>query len=269
MRLKGVVLAGGSGSRLFPLTLVTNKHLLPVYDRPMIFYPLATLREMGCREVLVVVGGRSVGDILELLHDGSAIGLSLTYRYQRGPLGIAHAIGLAEDFAGSDALAVVLGDNIVRGSLAPLAERFLESSFEAGAVLKEVSDPQRFGVAEFDVRGRLVGFEEKPANPKSNFIPIGVYLFRPSVFDVLPTLKPSARGEFEITDVLNHYIARGQLTWSAFGGEWQDAGTVESLLFANHFASQFASGLPKVADVAGGSEEVEQIIQMRASGLAR
>ena len=185
MTLKGVVLAGGSGSRLFPLTLVTNKHLLPVYDRPMIYYPLAALREMGCREVMIVVGGRSVGDILELLHDGSDVGLDLTYRYQRGALGIAHAIGLARDFADGDPIAIVLGDNILHGSLRDFAERFEASEAGAGAVRKEVPDPERFGVAEFGDDGRIIGFEEKPAAPKSSMIPIGVYFFRPSVFNVI------------------------------------------------------------------------------------
>jgi glucose-1-phosphate thymidylyltransferase len=245
MALKGVVLAGGSGSRLFPLTLVTNKHLLPVYDRPMIFYPLQTLREMGCREVLVVVGGRSVGDILELLHDGSDMGLSLTYRYQRGALGIAHAIGLAREFAANGPIAVVLGDNIVHGSLRDFTDRFeADPMMEAGAVLTQVSDPGRFGVAELADDGRVVGFEEKPKVPKSNLIPIGVYLFRSSVFDVIDTLTPSARGEFEITDLLNHYLAAGSLAHTVFSGEWQDAGTVEALLEANQFAAPFAIEVP-------------------------
>ena len=244
MALKGVVLAGGSGSRLFPLTLVTNKHLLPVFDRPMIYHPLAALRAMGCREVMVVVGGRSVGDILELLHDGSDIGLNLTYRYQRGALGIAHAIGLAREFAGNDPMAIVLGDNILHGSLAEFAERFEASDAGAGAVLKEVSDPERFGVAELDGDGRVIGFEEKPERPKSNLIPIGVYLFRPSVFDVIDRLTPSARGEFEITDLLNHYLREGSLVHTVFDGEWQDAGTIESLLEASTFGATFAGEMP-------------------------
>lgn len=256
MALKGLLLAGGSGSRLFPLTLVTNKHLLPVHDRPMIYYPLATLRELGCREVMVVVGGRSVGDILELLHDGSDIGLSLTYRYQRGALGIAHAIGLARDFVGpDDTLAVVLGDNILRGSLRSFADAFVHGSAEAGAVLKEVPDPARFGVAELDADGRVVGFEEKPAAPKSNSIPIGVYLFRPSVFEVLRGLTPSDRGEFEITDVLNHYVASGRLVAHAFDGDWMDAGTVDSLLEASTFASRFSAERP--LHVSRDASEVE------------
>jgi glucose-1-phosphate thymidylyltransferase len=256
MALKGVVLAGGSGSRLFPLTLVTNKHLLPVYDRPMIFYPLQTLREMGCREVLVVVGGRSVGDILELLHDGSDLGLSLTYRYQRGALGIAHAIGLSREFAGNDPIAIVLGDNIVHGSLREFADRFVaDPSSEAGAVLKQVPDPERFGVAELDAEGRVVGFEEKPTRPKSNMIPIGIYFFRPSVFDVIDTLQPSARGEFEITDLLNHYLANGSLAHVVFEGEWRDAGTIEALAEASQFAATFATEVP--IETVEGREAVE------------
>lgn len=246
--LKGVVLAGGSGTRLFPLTLVTNKHLLPVYDRPMIFYPLAALREMGVREAMIVVGGRSIGDILELLHDGSGVGVDLTYRYQRGALGIAHAIGLARDFAGDEPFAVILGDNILHGSLREFADHFVASGAEAGAVLKEVDEPQRFGVAEFAEDGKLLRFEEKPEHPKSNWIPIGVYFFRPSVFDVIHGLVPSGRGEFEITDVLNHYLERGTLIHHLFEGDWADAGTVESLLSAGTFASQFAPQEPVKTD---------------------
>lgn len=259
MALKGVVLAGGSGSRLFPLTLVTNKHLLPVYDRPMIYYPLAALKEMGCEEVMVVVGGRSVGDILELLHDGSDIGLSLTYRYQRGALGIAHAIGLAREFAGDDPIAIVLGDNILRGSLHEFAERFATGDAGAGAVLKEVPDPERFGVAEFDADGRVVGFEEKPMHPKSNLIPIGVYLFRPSVFGVITQLKPSARGEFEITDLLNHYLNEGSLIHTVFEGDWQDAGTIDALLETSNFVTTFAREMPIETGHQMGEVEAESI----------
>lgn len=244
MTLKGVVLAGGSGSRLFPLTLVTNKHLLPVYDRPMIFYPLAALKEMGCREVMVVVGGRSVGDILELLHDGSEFGLDLTYRYQRGALGIAHAIGLARDFAGDDPIAIVLGDNVIHGSLRDFAAAFEGGDAEAAAVLKRVPDPARFGVAELGADGSVVRFEEKPAEPKSDLIPIGVYFFRPSVFEVIHTLQPSARGEFEITDLLNHYLARGSLMHTVFDGGWMDAGTVDALLESSSFAAQLPDRTP-------------------------
>jgi len=244
MPLKGVVLAGGSGTRLFPLTLVTNKHLLPVYDRPMIYYPLLTLREMGVTEVLVVVGGRSVGDILELLHDGSDLGLRLTYRYQRGALGIAHAIGLAREFTGGDPIAIVLGDNVLHGSLRDFADAFVAGQAQAGAVLKRVPDPERFGVAELDADGRVLRFDEKPAHPKSDLIPIGVYLFRPAVFAALRTLRPSARGEFEITDLLNHFLDRGELVSHVFEGDWMDAGTIESLLHSTTFAATFAGELP-------------------------
>ena len=244
-RMKGIVLAGGTATRLFPLTIVTNKHLLPIYDRPMIYYPIETLAAMGIREVLVIVGGKSVGDVVELLADGVHFGLDLTYRYQRGALGIAHAIGLARDFAGDDPIAIVLGDNILHGgSLREFADRFVSSGAEAGAVLKEVPDPERFGVAELGADGRVVGFEEKPERPKSNLIPIGIYFFRPSVFDVIDTLRPSARGEFEITDLLNHFLHAGSLTHTIFDGEWQDAGTVESLLRANELAARFAAGQP-------------------------
>lgn len=259
MALKGVVLAGGSGSRLFPLTLVTNKHLLPVYDRPMIYYPLAALKEMGCREVMVVVGGRSVGDILELLHDGSEFELDLTYRYQRGALGIAHAIGLAKDFAGDDPIAIVLGDNILHGTLADFARSFEEGEAQAGAVLKQVPDPERFGVAELDADGRVIGFEEKPEHPKSDLIPVGVYFFRPSVFDVIHTLKPSARGEFEITDLLNHYLRLGSLVHTVFDGEWMDAGTIEALLESSAFAAQHPGESPQATAWRLESTEAEPV----------
>ena len=230
MPLRGVVLAGGSGSRLAPLTQVTNKHLLPVWDRPMIHYPLATLREMGVDEVLIVVGGRSVGDVLELVGDGSEAGLRVSYRYQSNALGIAHAIGLARDFAGADPICIVLGDNILDGSLRAFAQRFVASDAEGGAVLTRVPDPERFGVAELGTDGEIVGFEEKPSDPASDLIPIGVYFFRPSVFDVIDGLEPSARGELEITDLLNHYLRAGSLIHHVFDGSWADAGTIDALL---------------------------------------
>ena len=237
--MKGLVLAGGTATRLFPLTIVTNKHLLPIYDRPMIYYPLDTLAGMGIREVMVIVGGKSVGDIVELLGDGRHFGLDLTYRYQRGALGIAHAIGLARDFIGDDAFCVVLGDNILRGE--PLAETvraFEDGPYGAGTLLYRVPDPERFGVAELDAEGRVVGFEEKPAQPKSDLIPIGVYFLRPDAFDVIETLAPSGRGEFEITDVLNHYIPGGGLFAPVYDGDWADAGTVPSLLRAAEMAER-------------------------------
>jgi glucose-1-phosphate thymidylyltransferase len=236
--VKGLILAGGTASRLHPLTLVTNKHLLPVYDRPMIYFPIDTLRGMGIREVMVILGGRSIGDIVELLADGGDFGLDLTYRYQRGALGIAHAIGLARDFVGDDSFCVVLGDNVLQGGdLKAVADAFETGPYDAGTLLYQVPDPERFGVAEFDDKGALVGFEEKPIAPKSDRIPIGVYFLRPDAFDVIATLTPSGRGEFEITDVLNHYIPLGRLFWHEYAGRWTDAGTVESLLHASTLAS--------------------------------
>jgi glucose-1-phosphate thymidylyltransferase len=235
--VKGIVLAGGTATRLFPLTIVTNKHLLPIYDRPMIYYPIETLAAMGIREVMVILGGKSVGDVVELLADGSHFGLDLTYRYQRGALGIAHAIGLARDFVGDDAFCCILGDNILRGpALAETAREFEDGAAGAGTLLYRVPDPERFGVAELDAEGRVVGFEEKPARPKSDLIPIGVYFLRPDAFRVIDTLAPSGRGEFEITDVLNHYIPEGRLYSRIYEGHWADAGTVPSLLRAAELA---------------------------------
>jgi len=231
--MKGLVLAGGTATRLFPLTIVTNKHLLPIYDRPMIYYPIETLARMGIREVMVVLGGKSVGDVVELLADGSHFGLDLTYRYQRGALGIAHAIGLARDFVGDDSFCVALGDNVLRGpALDDVAAAFDSGPWDAGTLLYRVPDPERFGVAEVGADGAILGFEEKPAHPKSDLIPIGVYFLRPDAFDVIARLAPSGRGELEITDVLNHYIPNGRLFSQVYEGHWTDAGTVPSLLRA-------------------------------------
>jgi len=236
--MKGIVLAGGTATRLYPLTIVTNKHLLPIYDRPMIYYPIETLAQMGIREVMVIVGGKSVGDVVELLADGSAFGIDLTYRYQPGALGIAHAIGLARDFVGDDAFCCVLGDNILRGpTLADVATTFETGPYGAGTLLYRVPDPERFGVAEFDADGQVIGFEEKPDQPKSDLIPIGVYFLRRDAFDVIDHLLPSGRGEFEITDVLNHYVAGGGLYSPIYDGHWTDAGTVPSLLRAAELAA--------------------------------
>lgn len=236
--MKGIVLAGGTATRLYPLTIVTNKHLLPIYDRPMIYYPIETLAGMGIREVMVVVGGKSVGDVVELLADGSSFGLDLTYRYQSGALGIAHAIGLARNFVGDDAFCCVLGDNILRGSaLAGVASEFETGPYDAGTLLYRVPDPERFGVAELDADDRVVGFEEKPDQPKSDLIPIGVYFLRPDAFGVIEGLAPSGRGELEITDVLNHYIPGGRLFTRVYDGQWTDAGTVPSLLRAAAMAA--------------------------------
>jgi glucose-1-phosphate thymidylyltransferase len=235
--VKGIVLAGGTATRLFPLTIVTNKHLLPIYDRPMIYYPIETLAGMGIREVMVIVGGKSVGDVVELLADGSHFGLDLTYRYQRGALGIAHAIGLARDFVGDDAFCCILGDNILRGpALADTAREFEASDSGAGALLYRVPDPERFGVAELDGAGNVIGFEEKPARPKSDLIPIGVYFLRPDAFSVIDTLAPSGRGAIEIAEALNRYSPDGRLFSRVYDGPWADAGTVPSLLRAAELA---------------------------------
>lgn len=237
--MKGIVLAGGTATRLFPLTIVTNKHLLPIYDRPMIYYPIETLAGMGIREVMVIVGGKSVGDVVELLGDGNHFGLDLTYRYQRGALGIAHAIGLGRDFVGAEAFCCVLGDNILRGEpLADTGQEFDSGPWGAGTLLYRVPDPERFGVAELDSDGAVVGFEEKPAKPKSDLIPIGVYFLRPDAFDVIEHLAPSGRGELEITDVLNHYIPGRRLFTRVYDGHWTDAGTVPSLLRAAELAAE-------------------------------
>lgn len=246
--MKGLILAGGTAKRLGTLSRVTNKHLLPVYDRPMIFYPIETLRGMGIREVMIILGGRSIGDIVELLADGSEFGLDLTYRYQHGAQGIAHAIGLARDFVADDSFCVVLGDNILRGDdLADVAGEFQAGSWGAGTLLHRVPDPERFGVAEFDAAGQVVGFEEKPTHPKSSLIPIGVYFLRPDAFDVIAHLSPSARGELEITDVLNHYISDGRLFWREYAGHWSDAGTTDSLLHASSLAADAAAATPEPA----------------------
>jgi glucose-1-phosphate thymidylyltransferase len=250
--MKGVLLAGGTGSRLYPLTLVTNKHLMPVFDRPMIYFPLQTLRDMGIDKVMVILGGKSIGDIVELLSDGRDFDLDLTYRYQRGALGIAHGIGLAREFVGDDSFCVVLGDNVLQGEpLADVAAEFEAGPWGAGALLHRVPDPERFGVAEFDASGKLVGFEEKPAVAKSDSIPIGVYFLRPDAFGVIEHLQPSNRGEFEITDVLNHYLADEQLFWRHYEGMWTDAGSIDSLLRASTLASE--AGATSEATASGGA----------------
>jgi len=240
--VKGLILAGGTGTRLHPLTLVTNKHLLPVYDRPMLLYPIATLAGMGIRDIVVTLGGKGVGDIVELLGDGSQFGVELSYRYQQGPLGIAHAIGLARELMGDEPFCCVLGDNVLLGlELADVARAFEQSDAGGGTLLYRVPDPQRFGVAELDEKGDVVGFEEKPAHPKSDLIPIGVYFFRPESFAVIASLRPSPRGEFEITDVLNHFIAERRFFWRRYEGNWTDAGTIESLHRATELAARHAA----------------------------
>jgi len=227
--MKGIILAGGTGSRLYPLTKVTNKHLLPVYDKPMIYYPLQTLVAAGIKDIMIVSGRGHVGHFLELLGSGKDLGVRLTYEIQEGAGGIAQALGLAKSWAGTDNVAVILGDNIFQDDIRKDVE-----SFESGAkiFLKEVPDAHRFGVAE--VKGsRVLGIEEKPKAPKSNLAVTGLYLYDAGVFEVIKTLKPSGRGELEITDVNNAYIRRGAMEFSRLEGFWSDAGTFESLLRAS------------------------------------
>ena len=232
--MKGVILAGGTGSRLFPLTRVTNKHLLPVYDKPMIYYPVQTLVDAGIHDILIVTGGSSAGDFLRLLRNGKDFGLQqLNFAYQEGEGGIADALRLAEYFARGEKICVVLGDNIIEGSIREAKESFDRQPSGAKILLKKVHDPERFGVPAFD-GDRIVRIEEKPKQPKSDFAVIGIYFYDSTVFNRVRTLKPSARNEFEITDVNNSYLAEGQLTHNIIDGWWTDAGTFESLWKASN-----------------------------------
>lgn len=236
--MKGLVLAGGLGTRLRPLTSVTNKHLLPVYDRPMIYYPIQTLVNAGIDDIMVVTGGNSAGDFLKLLGNGKAFGLKhLNYTYQEGEGGIADALSLAEHFAHGEPICVVLGDNVIQGNIRKAAEDFREQGGGAKILLKKVPDPQRFGVPELD-GNRVLRIEEKPKDPKSEFAVIGIYMYDAEVFDIVRTLKPSDRGELEITDVNNAYIERGAMTWEQLDGWWTDAGTFESLLLAGNLVAK-------------------------------
>jgi glucose-1-phosphate thymidylyltransferase len=236
--MKGVVLAGGTGSRLNPLTRVTNKHLLPVYNKPMVNYPIQTLVNAGIHEILLVTGGKNAGDFLRLLGNGRDFGLEhLNYTYQEGEGGIAEALGLAEYFAGDGPICVVLGDNIIENDICEAVENFKKQKDGAKILLKEVEDADRFGVAE--IRGdRVVGIEEKPKKPKSNYAVVGIYLYDSTVFQKIRRLKPSGRGELEITDVNNFYIDEGKLTYEILDGWWTDAGTFESLLRANNLVAE-------------------------------
>lgn len=250
--MKGVVLAGGTGSRLYPLTKITNKHLLPIFDKPMIYYPIQAIVEAGITDLLIVTGGRNSGDFLRLLANGKQFGLKhINYTYQEGEGGIAEALALAEHFVDGDKSCVILGDNIIEGSIRSAVEDFRRQKKGAKILLKEVHDAERFGVAE--IRGeRIVGIEEKPKNPKSKFAVTGIYLYDGTVFDKTRTLKPSARGELEITDVNNAYIQEGNLSFNYLDGWWTDAGTFDSLLraanlvHATHSRQTQAPGLKEV-----------------------
>jgi len=236
--MKGVILAGGLGTRLYPLTKVTNKHLLPVYDKPMIYYPIQSLINAGIDDILIVTGGNNAGDFLKLLGNGKEFGLRhINYTYQEGEGGIAEALRLAEFFASGEKICVVLGDNIIEKNIRRAVENFRRQKEGAKILLKEVSDPERFGVAE--LKGdRIVRIEEKPKKPRSRYAVIGIYLFDQEVFNLIRTLKPSDRGELEITDVNNRYIEKGLMTWDILEGWWTDAGTFESLLRANQLVAE-------------------------------
>ena len=230
--MKGIILAGGLGSRLRPLTKVTNKHLLPIYDKPMIYYPIETLVRAGIKDIMIVTGGNSAGDFLRLLGNGSEFGLKdIYYTYQEGEGGIADALKLCEHFAEGNRVVVILGDNIVQDDISPYVRRFEQQDSGARILLKAVEDPERFGVPELDGE-RIVRIEEKPAQPKSGYAVTGIYMYDRRVFDFIRRIKPSHRGELEITDVNNHYIREGDLHYDILEGWWTDAGQFESLFNA-------------------------------------
>lgn len=233
--MKGIILAGGTGSRLYPLTKFTNKHLLPVGDKPMIYYPIEKLTGAGIEEILIVTGTEHMGDVVNLLGSGKDFGCRFTYKVQDEAGGIAQALGLAENFAGGDTMTVVLGDNIFETSLEKAVSNYPGSG--AQILIKEVPDPGRFGVAELD-GDRIAGIEEKPDHPKSSYAVTGIYMYDSGVFEVINTLKPSGRGELEITDVNNHYIRQGAMKFSIMEGWWTDAGTPESYRHANKLVSK-------------------------------
>src|ERR687885_566682 len=252
--MKGIVLAGGTGSRLFPLTKITNKHLLPVYDKPMIYYPIQTLVEAGIKDLLIVTGGRNSGDFLRLLANGKEFGLKhINYTYQEGEGGIAAALSLCEAFADGEPVCVVLGDNIIEKNICKAVRAYRHQGGGAKILLKKVADPQRFGVPELDGT-RVVRIEEKPVQPKSEYAVIGIYMYDADVFKIIKTLKPSGRGELEITDVNNAYIERGEMSWDELDGWWTDAGTFESLLRASNLVAETGANKLDAKDAAGGGK---------------
>ena len=236
--MKGIILAGGLGTRMFPLTKITNKHLLPVYDKPMIYYPLQALVNAGIEDILIVTGGNYAGDFLRLLGNGQEFGLKhINYTYQEGEGGIAAALILAEFFADKDKICVILGDNVIEKNIRMAVEAFEQQKEGAKIMIKEVPDPQRFGVPVLK-RDKIVKIEEKPQSPQSPYAVTGIYMYDNGVFDIIKTLKPSGRGELEITDVNNAYIEKGQLAWEILDGWWTDAGTFESLLRASQLVAE-------------------------------
>ena len=238
--IKGVVLAGGLGSRLYPLTSITNKHLLPVWDKPMVYYPIKTLVDAGIRDVMIVTGGNNAGDFLRLLGNGKELGLKhIEYAYQKGEGGIADALRLTEDFIDGNKSVIVLGDNIIEKSIKKVVDRFRQQDNGARILIKKVPDPERFGVVEFNKKkNRIIKIAEKPKKPKTHYAVTGIYMYDGRVFDIVKSLKPSARGELEITDVNNAYIKHGQMEYDVLSGFWTDSGTFESLLRANNLVAR-------------------------------
>jgi glucose-1-phosphate thymidylyltransferase len=239
--MKGIILAGGTGSRLFPLTKVTNKHLIPVGKYPMIYHSIHKLKQCGIHDILIVTGREHMGDVVNLLGSGFEFGVSLTYRVQDQAGGIAQALGLAEGFVGQDLVAVILGDNVFEDDLAKCIVDFQKQAVGAKILIKEVHDPQRYGVAELDGE-RIISIEEKPGIPKSHFAVTGIYMYDTHVFDIIKTLKPSGRGELEITDVNNAYIQKSALSYNILPGWWTDAGTHDSLVRANELTKDLILG---------------------------
>jgi glucose-1-phosphate thymidylyltransferase len=236
--MKGIILAGGLGTRMYPLTKITNKHLLPVYDKPMIYYPLQTLINAGIEDILIVTGGTYAGDFLRLLGNGHDFGLKhINYTYQEGEGGIAAALRMAEFFAADDKICVILGDNIIEKNIREAVKKFARQKAGAKIMIKEVPDPHRFGVPVLE-EDKIVKIEEKPKAPKSPYAVTGIYLYDNTVFDIIKSLKPSDRGELEISDVNNVYIEKGQLAWEVLDGWWTDAGTFESLLRASQLVAE-------------------------------
>ena len=246
--MKGIVLAGGTGSRLYPLSKVTNKHLLPVGRYPMIYYPIFKLKQACIEDIFIVTGKEHAGAIVNLLGSGYEMGLKFTYRIQDKAGGIAQALSLAEGFVGDDKCVVILGDNIFEDSICEFVDSFIKQKQTAKVILKEVMDPARYGVAEIK-DNRIISIEEKPSIPKSNYCVTGIYMYDNSVFDIIRTLKPSERGELEITDVNNEYIRRGVLSYDVFDGWWTDAGTFESLALANMLVEGRLKNIPAVSEV--------------------
>ena len=235
--MKGVILAGGKGTRLYPLTKVVNKNILPVYDKPLIYYPIFTLRDAGINNILIISGPTHAGQFLDLLGSGKELGVNLFYDIQDEPKGIAHGLAVAEDFCDNGKVALILGDNIYEENLKNAVEEFIKQEKGAKVILKQVPDPERFGVAEIS-GDKIVSIEEKPQKPKSNWIVTGFYLYDNQVFDIIRKLKPSARGEYEITDVNKYYLRQNTLTYYKTKGKWIDAGTFNSLLEANNFIAK-------------------------------